>query len=714
MRKRFMSGILALLASGGLGAAIATQTFNYQGQLTDAVNFPVNGTANLAFQIWDAALGGTSLWSNAQSGVPVNQGLFNVELPLAGALTGAQLNGNLWLEVSVNGQVMSPRKQLLASVMSLNANLLQGLAPNNLPNNIPVLDAAGKLLPSVVSAPFPLLASGAGAGYAIYGLNSNVAAGQSGVQASGFNGVSATAGGASGYGVYGASATGVGVQGASSSGVGLRGDTASPSSVALIASNPSGLGAWAGGTYGLGISASSIGLRIGGGALSGQSFSSPLSGIEVSSAGVGLNVANSGSNYAVTAVNSNSGFAAVHGLNPAASGVGVSGENLQASSGAAGFGVGVYGSSNSSDGRGVKGEALANSGSNVGVYGSSASPGGIGVSGVGPAKGVQGVASAAGGAAIYGLGQGNDSRGVMGESSGAGAAYGVQGLVSSSLGAGVLGSGPGYGVWGSSTGSGAAAYGVYGSGGASGSLGEALNASGPAWGVVGRSLSPDGTGVQGQASGSGPGVRAGVSGLAPGLGGQAYGVYGKGANTGVYGEAGGAGGSQFGLRGFVSGGGDNRFGVYASVAAAPGELVYAVFGELTDNNNSGVAVVGNNTSPSGRGILASNQSALDSGDAGYALGVDGKFKVFDDNAGTFEDVAGPSQTSWFVPAGFCGAGNAVVLTPRFNINVDPSGAPQNNALWVETVVDGGFTVRTDKPVRGNSGNFAVDYLVIAR
>src|SRR5581483_3485225 len=101
-------------------------------------------------------------------------------------------------------------------------------------------------------------------------------------------------------------------------------------------------------------------------------------------------------------------------------------------------------------------------------------------------------------------------------------------------GAGVQGTGPGYGVWGSSNGSGTNAYGVYGSAPAMGGVGEALNGGGPAWGLIGRSSSPDGNGAEGIVTGSGPGVRAGLLGLAPGNGGQAYGVFARGANTGVY------------------------------------------------------------------------------------------------------------------------------------------------------------------------------------
>ena len=727
MRKQLIFMVLGLWGAAALQGAIATQTINYQGQLTDASNFPMNGTANLAFQIWDASSGGTSLWSNAQAGVPLNQGLFNVELPVGNVLTGAQLNAGLWLEVTVNGQTMAPRKQLLASMFSFNSNLLQGLAPNNAPNNIPVLDGAGKLLPSVVSAPFPLLASGAGAGYAISGVNSNLAADQSGLMASGFNGLSATAAGAAGYGVYASSApadtaaaagiygrasAGLGVKGSSASGIGVRADSSSGSNVALYASNAPGLGAYASGIYGMGLSASTLGLRIGGGALSGQTFVNPATGIEINSSGVGISVANSGSNYAIVASNASSSFASVRGLNPGASGVGVSGENTQASSGAAGFGVGVYGSSNSSDGRGVKGEALASTGNNIGVYGSSASAGGVGVFGQGLVKGVQGQASAANATAIYGLAQGNDSKAVMGEADGAGASFGVYGISAGSGGAGVFGRSPGYGVWGDS--SAASQAGVYGSGLAFGVMGESSNSSGATWGLLGRSASGDGIGAQGEANASGPGVRAGLQGLATGAGGQAYGVYGKGANTGVYGEGGGAGGSQFGVRGFVSGGGDNRFGVYGTVNANPGELVYGVFGEIADASNTGVGVVGNNTSPSGRGILAVNQVALDSSQPGFALGVDGKLKIYNDNAGTFEELAGPGVTTWTVPVTYCGAGNAVIITPRFNINIDPSGGSQSNALWVESVSDGGFTLKSDKPVQGKLGYLVVDYLVIAK
>jgi hypothetical protein len=701
MRKHLMIGFFGLLGASGLGAAIATQTINYQGQLTDQFNAAVNGTANLSFVLYTAATGpGTPTgWSYAQNNVPINQGLFEVQLPIS-TLASSFLNGNLWLEVTVNGQVMSPRKQVLAAMFSANANLLQGLAPDNTPNNIPVLDATGKLLPSVVSAPFPLLASGAGAGYAIYGQNSNLAAGQSGLVGSGFNGLSATAAAAAGMGiigqtgpsdlataagVYGHANSGIGVQGVASSGVGVRADSSSGSNPALLVNNASGLGA-------------SV---------------SAINGLSVNSSGTGISVVNSGGNYGIN-VSNNSSLAASRGLNPSANGVGVSGENTQASSGAAGFGIGSYGSSNSSNGSGVKGEAVSSSGNNFGVYGDTASSGGVGVFGLGIMRGVQGQSSAVSSTAIYGLGQGSPSTGVTGESSGSGLAYGVHGLVASPQGAGVFGEGPGYGVFGNSNGSGATAYGVYGLAQAEGVVGDSAAVSGGAWGVLGRAQSAAGNGVEGDANGSGTGVRAGVMGLAPGLGGQSYGVYGSGANVGVYGQAAGSGGSAYGINGFVGGSGDNRFGVYGTVAANPGEQVYAVFGELTDANNSGYALVGSNESSSGKAVFASNQAAQFSTDAGYALGVDGKFKVFDDNAGTFAELAAASQTSWFVPSDYCGAGDSVLVTPLFDLNLDPTGAAQSNALWVESVVDGGFTVRTDKPVKGVAGNFEINYLVIAK
>lgn len=81
-------------------------TVTYQGVLRDSGGDPVPDTAYpMAFSIWNAATGGTSLWSESQAAVPATGGAFSVQLgsvnPL-GSLFADNSGIQLWLEVSAD------------------------------------------------------------------------------------------------------------------------------------------------------------------------------------------------------------------------------------------------------------------------------------------------------------------------------------------------------------------------------------------------------------------------------------------------------------------------------------------------------------------------------------------------------------------------------------------------------------------------------------
>jgi hypothetical protein len=79
---------------------------NYQGMLTDAGETPIDGARNMTFRIYDDTTGGGVLqWSETQSGVQVDNGLFNVILGKSTALDLA-FDKSYWLEVEVEGDVM--------------------------------------------------------------------------------------------------------------------------------------------------------------------------------------------------------------------------------------------------------------------------------------------------------------------------------------------------------------------------------------------------------------------------------------------------------------------------------------------------------------------------------------------------------------------------------------------------------------------------------
>ena len=84
---------------------------NYQGKVTDTSGVALDGTYDITFRIFDDATGGTELWSEAHSGVLVRKGLFDIVLGTTNPIN-LPFDTQYWLELVVEGEVMSPRIQM--------------------------------------------------------------------------------------------------------------------------------------------------------------------------------------------------------------------------------------------------------------------------------------------------------------------------------------------------------------------------------------------------------------------------------------------------------------------------------------------------------------------------------------------------------------------------------------------------------------------------
>ncbi|MFH1812394.1 MAG: hypothetical protein ABIJ09_26905 [Pseudomonadota bacterium] len=129
---------LAMVALTTSPAALAAvpDLLPVQGVLSDDAGVPLAGPVDLLFAIYDSESGSSELFSEALSQVPLDGGAFAVSLgatqPLyLAALAGA---GELWLEVSVGGEVLS-RVQLQSvpyAVSSYSCESLGGLGASDL------------------------------------------------------------------------------------------------------------------------------------------------------------------------------------------------------------------------------------------------------------------------------------------------------------------------------------------------------------------------------------------------------------------------------------------------------------------------------------------------------------------------------------------------------------------------------------------------------
>ncbi|MBN1956209.1 MAG: hypothetical protein JW900_14350 [Anaerolineae bacterium] len=109
-------------------------TIPYAGRLTDEAGQPVaDGAYDLTLSLYDAAFGGTLLWSEVQAGVAVGGGSFTAFLGRVTPLPESILaDGSCWLEVAVRGPgadaftPLSPRQALRPALPSTQAGVNAG------------------------------------------------------------------------------------------------------------------------------------------------------------------------------------------------------------------------------------------------------------------------------------------------------------------------------------------------------------------------------------------------------------------------------------------------------------------------------------------------------------------------------------------------------------------------------------------------------------
>jgi len=136
---------LAIVLSSGLALPAATppDRVNYQGVLRDAAGAPRNGLFDMIFRLFDQEIGGSEILQDSHAGggsppVVVTDGLFSVEIGSGQVLDGwgpgfyptlgeaFQDYGELWLEIEIGGETLSPRLRFASAGYALNAGALAG------------------------------------------------------------------------------------------------------------------------------------------------------------------------------------------------------------------------------------------------------------------------------------------------------------------------------------------------------------------------------------------------------------------------------------------------------------------------------------------------------------------------------------------------------------------------------------------------------------
>ncbi|RKZ33709.1 hypothetical protein DRQ33_03675, partial [bacterium] len=107
-----MVKLFLMLAAISVAFAIPQQ-ITYQGKATDLSGVALDGTYNITFRIFDAATGGTELWSEAHPSVLITKGLFDVILGSSNPIT-MDFSNQYFLQVEIGGEVLTPRIPLTA------------------------------------------------------------------------------------------------------------------------------------------------------------------------------------------------------------------------------------------------------------------------------------------------------------------------------------------------------------------------------------------------------------------------------------------------------------------------------------------------------------------------------------------------------------------------------------------------------------------------
>jgi hypothetical protein len=136
---------------------------NFQGRLTDASNNPLSGPHDFKFQIFGSPSGGSPIWSETQSAVPVANGVLAVQFGTGVPISSTVFVGaDRWLEISVDGTPLSPRERLASVPFAFNAQAIEGHGYASFVLTEPVAQniAGAKAFTGSVSLPAPTLFTG--------------------------------------------------------------------------------------------------------------------------------------------------------------------------------------------------------------------------------------------------------------------------------------------------------------------------------------------------------------------------------------------------------------------------------------------------------------------------------------------------------------------------------------------------------------------------
>jgi microcystin-dependent protein len=163
---RASSIALAVLLVPALASAQVPPGLTYQGRLLNADGTPATGTVTMGFALFDTQAATAAVWSEQQS-VALVDGFYSLTLGTETPLSEVQFTGTeRWLEITVNGNTLSPRARIESipyALMSIRARDLKGGTVDATSISVggnQIVDSTGKLTAAAYSVGSGLQSTG--------------------------------------------------------------------------------------------------------------------------------------------------------------------------------------------------------------------------------------------------------------------------------------------------------------------------------------------------------------------------------------------------------------------------------------------------------------------------------------------------------------------------------------------------------------------------
>lgn len=109
--------------------AEAPNEIRYNGRLK-SYQTPVNGSMNMVFKLYEQESGGNSIWTSNTVNIAISSGIFTYTLKPTGIDWKKK---DIWLELTVGTNIMSPREKLMSQPYALHAtNASNGVPPGTI------------------------------------------------------------------------------------------------------------------------------------------------------------------------------------------------------------------------------------------------------------------------------------------------------------------------------------------------------------------------------------------------------------------------------------------------------------------------------------------------------------------------------------------------------------------------------------------------------